>query len=131
MSTDKESTPDFRIMRPRNKGTINPCGTWLYLGTVDLFGQAGSLSPSFSGSRTPCIFRWYINLTESNTCWMTRLPGAIAPLSKEWFNSGNALNANAGYIFDTIVNTRDKVNIRLTNQRTPVYVSVSEIPMMW
>lgn len=131
MSTDKESTPDFRIMRPRNKGTINPCGTWLYAGTVDLFGQAGSLSASFSGSRTPCIFRWYINLKEANSVWMTRLPGGLAPLNKEWLNSGDQLGANAGYIFDMVINTNDRVNLRMSNAGTPIYVSVSEVPMMW
>ena len=127
MSTDKESTPDYRIMRPRNKGTINPCGTWLYAGTVDLFGLGGSLTPRL----TPSIFRWYINVNEANTVWMTRLPGGVAPLNKEWLNSGEALAANAGYIFDMVINTNDKVNLRMSNAGTPIYVSVAEVPMMW
>jgi len=83
---------------------------------------SSSLSPSIAAS----VFRVYAVFTASGVLTVRRTRGGVTV--SEQLNAGNALNANAAYIFDVLVKTGDAVNLQYGVAGTTIVLLVFEMP---
>ena len=86
---------------------------------TDIFSSA--LSPT----NVPCTFRIYACFAGAGVLTVRRTSGGVTV--SEQINSGNALTANAAYIFDIVVDSRETLNLRYSLSTTAIKVSVIEI----
>ena len=89
--------------------------------TADTAIFASALSPT----NVPCTFRIYACFAGAGVLTARRTSGGVS-VSEE-INSGNALTANAAYIFDIVVDSRETLNLRYSLSTTAIKVSVIEI----
>jgi hypothetical protein len=85
---------------------------------------ASDLSPANS----PTVFRIYATFDASGVLSVVRTKGSVTVT--EQLNSGNALNANAAYIFDIIVESGETINLQYSVAATALVLKVVEIPCM-
>jgi hypothetical protein len=75
-------------------------------------------------TRGPCIFRIYVALSVSAVFSVQRqTSGAFVT---ENMNQGSALAANAGYMFDVLVDVGEKIDFQSTVTGTVLKLSVVE-----
>jgi hypothetical protein len=74
--------------------------------------------------KAPCIFRIYVVLGTSGIFSVQRYNGAAA--TTENLNQGVALTANAGYMFDILVDQGEKIDFQTTATGTVIKLSVVE-----
>jgi hypothetical protein len=85
---------------------------------------ASDLSPTNS----PTVFRIYATFNVSGVLSVIRTKAGNSVT--EQLNSGNALNANAAYIFDIIVESGESINLQYSVNATALVLKVIEIPCM-
>jgi hypothetical protein len=85
---------------------------------------ASDLSPTNS----PTVFRIYATFNASGVLSVVRTKAGTSVT--EQLNSGNALNANAAYIFDIIVESGESINLQYSVAATALVLKVVEIPCM-
>ena len=85
---------------------------------------ASDLSPTNS----PTTFRIYATFSASGVLSVVRTRAGTSVT--EQLNSGNALNANAAYIFDIIVESGESINLQYSVAATALVLKVVEIPCM-
>lgn len=96
----------------------------------DIFNTAVLANTNFFGANlapvtTPTTFRIYVVLSVSGVLSVIRKNGA--PTVAEQMNAGNALAANAAYVFDIPVSAGDTINLQTSVGATILKCSVREL----
>lgn len=86
---------------------------------TDIFDS--DLSPT----HTPTAFRIYACFDASGVLTVRRTKGGVTV--SEQLNSGNALNANAAYAFDIIVESGETINLQYSVDATALVLKVLEV----
>jgi hypothetical protein len=87
---------------------------------TDIFSPA--LSPTYS----PTAFRIYACFNASGVLTVRRTRSATTV--SEQLNSGTALNANAAYMFDIVVESGETINLQYSASATALKLAVLEVP---
>ena len=77
-------------------------------------------------TNTPTTFRIYVALNAAGLLYVRRTEGGVTV--DEYLNSGNALNANAAYMFDILVRIGQTINLRHSVGGTILCCIVEEVP---
>ena len=82
---------------------------------------ASSLTPTYS----PSLFRIYVCFDASGVLSLVRTRGTVTVA--EQLNAGNALTANAAYLFDVLVEGGESINLQYSVAATALCVKVYEV----
>lgn len=100
-----------------------------------IFNKAVTANVNFLGTvagnklkalNAPCIFRIYIALSVSGVFSVQRTSPTSSTAVVENMNQGVALTANAGYMFDILVDEGDSIDFQTTVSATLLKLSVVE-----
>jgi len=86
---------------------------------------SSSITPSLATSTSPSIFRIYVAFDTIGVLSIVRTKGSITVV--EQLNGGNALNANASYMFDIPVEYEESINLQYSVNTTLLVLKVIEI----
>jgi len=81
-------------------------------------------APNLVPTNTPTLFRIYVCLSVAGVFNIQRRLGAVT--QTENLNAGIALNANAAYMFDILVDAGETINLQTTVAATIIKCSVAE-----
>jgi len=83
---------------------------------------ASDLAPTYA----PTTFRIYACFNASGVLSIVRTKGGVTVT--EQLNSGNALTANAAYVFDVLVESGETINLQYSVAATALVLKVVEVP---
>lgn len=86
--------------------------------------NANFFAANLAPTSTPTMFRIYVCLSVAGVFNIQRRNGAVT--QTENLNAGNALVANAAYMFDILVDAGDTINLQTTVAATIIKCSVVE-----
>jgi hypothetical protein len=99
-----------------------------YLWNTVVSANVNFLLNNLVPNKTPCRFRITICMTLSGILYVMRQ--SSAGIKSFQMNAGNALNANAEYIFDIVVDSGETVNFQTSANPYLLKFSVVEIDEM-
>jgi hypothetical protein len=121
-SVDIANTPSVAISSPSlvpvNKATIF---------NTAVSAATNILATALSPTNTPTRFRIYAAFSAAGILSVERTSGSTTVA--EQLNSGNALTANASYLFDIVVESSQTINLQYSVAATALELSVDEIDM--
>jgi hypothetical protein len=85
---------------------------------------ASDLTPTNS----PTAFRIYACFSAAGVLSVVRTKAGTTV--REQMNAGNALNANAAYVFDIVVESGESINLQYSVAATALVLKVVEVPLM-
>jgi len=85
-------------------------------------------SSDLTPTNSPTVFRIYATFGAAGTLTVKRTKSATT--ISETLNGGNALSANAAYIFDIIVESGETINLQYSVAATALVLKVIELPVM-
>jgi len=85
-------------------------------------------SNNLTPTNSPTVFRIYATFSAAGTLTVKRTKSATT--ISETLNGGNALSANAAYIFDIIVESGETINLQYSVAATALVLKVIELPVM-
>ncbi|MEM3845922.1 MAG: hypothetical protein QXU98_09495 [Candidatus Parvarchaeota archaeon] len=111
---------------------ISPSAPIVPINKATIFNTAVSantniFSTALSPTSAPCRFRIYACLSASGVLSVERTSGSTT--IAEQLNGGNALTANASYLFDIVVESGQTINLQYSVAGTALEISVDEIDL--
>lgn len=105
----------INLLTPTSKGSIF---------NTAIGANTNFFAVNLAPTGTPTLFRIYVCLSVAGVFNVQRRNGGVT--QTENLNAGNALVANAAYIFDILVDAGDTINLQTTVAATIIKCSVVE-----